>query len=267
MAATANQTVSFAQFSADFSASLSLDSDYNETTYNEESKSSFLPNETAYLKLLPGVSEKAYSLGSSFGNFTLASRGVLYDYTEDINFVSSKEGALSFKPNAGVTYEWMGNNGGTPLFVDKAIILQNDTIGILRCSYKVLGDRLKLSNADLSLTDYAVLCVVLYEDHNAISLSVSFLVSDEIPAEVSLDVVVRDMCTGDVIPGASIVIEGVQSGTTGDDGVFSPTPKIMTGQEYSIRATASGYVSSDVDFLKNDSFLIPIETTETEETE
>lgn len=252
-------TVSFAQFSADFSARLSLDSDYNEAIYNEENKSSFLPNETAYLKLLPGESTKAYYLGSSFGTLSIANKNVLYDYSEDINFILEKEATLSFVPNAGVSYSWIGNNGGTPLFVGKAVVIPSNIIGILRCSYQVMGDRLKLSNADVGLDEYNILCVVDYIGDYNISLSVSFEVGDDPGSEeIRLEVAVVDMCTGDVIPNASVIIDGLDSGVTNSDGIFYPMPTVNTGQTYDIKVTATGYQNSDADFLKNDSFTIPL---------
>lgn len=253
-------TVSFELTSLDDRTEISLDDEYNRTVYqlnDDETKSTFAPSEIAYLKLLPSSTQKPYTLGSSLGNLGLANSGIVYDYEEDINFILENKGELSFIPYGSVSYRWIGNDGGTPSFADGIINLPSDVIGILRCTYTVLGDRLKLTNADFEDNTYGVLCLAIYSPDDITSMTVNFDRGVE-PSEVFLEVQVVDMCTGDPVPNALVQVEGIDSGYTDDDGLILLNQKVVTGQEYDIRVTADDYVSTDLDFIRNDSFTIPI---------
>ncbi len=263
---TAKTTVNFGILSSRQSGTLSLDTEYNRDFYelgDTESKTVFLPEEIAYLKILPCAAALPYSLGSSLGVLTVANLNVLYDYTEDVTFVHSREGLLSFIPTGTVIYEWIGNDGGSPTFVNKGILLPTKIIGILRCTYTVLGDRLKLSDAELEDAPYSVLCVANYGTDNT-TATVNFDRGD-VPSEVSLEISVIDMCTGDPIPDATVQVAGLPSGITDETGVYSPNSKVTTGESYGLVVSASGYTTSDVDFIKNDSFTVPFVKEETEE--
>jgi len=259
-------TVNFGLTSSSESADISLDDDYNRSVYDlgeDETKSTFDPNEIAYLKLLPNAATKPYTLGSSLGDLSLANSNILYDYEEEINFVIEKTGELKYTPHGEVTYRWIGNNGGTPLFSNSLITLPSEVIGILSCSYKAMGDRLKLSNAVFTDDEYPVLCVAIYSDDDNISTTVNFD-RGAVPIDVSLEVQVLDMCTGDPIPDATVTIAGIGTGTTDENGIFSAIDKVKTGVSYEIRTSALDYVTSDLDFIKNDKFTIPIMTEEEE---
>lgn len=267
-----NLTVNFNETSSDFSADLSLDEEKNRAVYalgDTETKTTFAPTETAYLQLIPGASTESYSMGSSLGTLSVANSDVLFDYTEDISFASVNFAKLTFIPNSIVTYEWIGNDGGTPTFVNDFITVPSAVIGILRCTYQVLGDRLKLTNANLAQDEYGVLCVVIYDnikvtntDGNitpyTTSITVAFATDDSVPSEdVTLEIQVVDMCTGDPVPNANVMVTGYPAGITDANGIFLLNGTVTTGQTYNLKITATDYDDSDLDFIKNDSFTVP----------
>jgi len=266
--ASTSTTVNFALTDDADSGDISLDDAYNRSFYElgeTETKTVFAPEEIAFLKIIPGAASLPYVLGSNLGTLSLANSDVLFDFEEEIHFIISSIETLSHLPDGDVTYSWIGNDGGTPLFSGSLITITSDVIGILMCSYKTYGDRLKLSNAVSDEDEYDVLCVASYGDDNNISTTVGFS-NDEVPTEVSLEVRVIDMCTGDPIPGATVLVEGFSSGITDEDGLFNPGGKILTGSSYDILVSAPDYVTSDIDFIKNDSFTVPIIEPEDEET-
>ena len=79
---------------------------------------------------------------------------------------------------------------------------------------------------------------------------------DPVPEPTAVNIVVTDFCTGDVVAGASVYVNGSLVGTTNSAGsVYAGM--LNPGQTYTLRVTASGYTDSDNDILNNDSFTVP----------
>jgi len=255
-------TISFQTTSGEVSsASLSLDTDKNTSYYGAE-KSTFEINDIVYLKLIPGVSTQNYTLGSSYGDLILSQQDLPYLIEEFLNFENTKEIELSYIPYVlDPTYifesEWIGDDIGIILRADKKITIVSEGIGILKCTYWTLGDRLQLSNCSLSYTEYDVLCLAEFNDSSKASTSISFEGGAATTAYIS--VVVKNICNDEVIPNATVTITGAnfsQSGYTDSNGKYTTTAKGTVGSTYSILITASGYDNSNLDILKNDSFVL-----------
>ena len=251
--------VNFGGDGSSFSASLSLDAEYNEAVYLVE-KSSFEPAEIAYLKLIPGWDIKPYSLGSSFGNLQSLNKGIEFDVEEYLNFGCEDTKTLQNLPNGVVAYVWEGTNLGIPLFTGTTVTIPVSGVGRLKCTYKTLGDRLQLVNTDMGESEYEIFCAVCYDDGTKATLSVSFDDdSDNAGDPVNLEILVTDICSEEPIPNASVQIDGLGSGTTDANGIFRLGTPAIAGQTYDIKTTALNYEDSDVDFLNNDSFTVPVD--------
>lgn len=255
--ADSNLSVSFGSPISSVNPSISLDEEYNTSIYVDESKNTFFKNEIAYLKILPSWSQRNYSLESSYGTLSKLSQGISYPVEEYIDFVDESSGELSFVPSGSVSYEWIGNSLGTPLFTDNTVTITDKGVGRLKCNYNSIGDRLKLTGVDLEYEeDYDVVCAALYEDEESYKTSVNVAYTGQGVTTAKVRVIVKNICDNTIITGASVNISGLGSGTTNSDGVFVTENEGTVGATYSIKVTKSGYVSSDVDFLNNDEFVL-----------
>jgi hypothetical protein len=243
--------------------SIELDNDYFEVI-NEEERTTFLINDTVYLKIYPCFDLDNYELTSSYGSLSIATKNIIYEEEEDISFAATDEGSLSYFPYSITSYEWIGNDCGTPTFSDRNISVPSKSTGILRVVYEVKGDRLKLSNADLSGYDdgYSVLCVAEHDSGEISSLSVNFEGSDTDQVITDVNMIIKDVITEEPIPDASIVVtksgDTIFTGNANESGEIL-IPDLVRGETYNIITTAVGYFSSAEDYLNNDYFTVPTE--------
>lgn len=261
--ATKSQTITFNPFSPieEGEYSISLDDDYNQTVYDVEQISIFNPGQTVYLKIFPPYSKESYTLESSFGTLSKIQTNKVFNIKETLNFVNQDELKLLHKPDSVVDFCWIGNNIGTPSFSEQKVLLNSKKTGILKCQYSVVGDRLKLVTPVLPITDcvdedegYDVLCLGIYSE-NVAQTTVKFKREETLTSQVRI--IVRDVCTGDPIEGASVSIAGIGDGETNEQGVWQPLKELEAGKTYGIVTHASGYTSSPDDYLNNDSFVMP----------
>ena len=238
--------------------SLELDSDYNASVYGQ-SKSSFAPGETAYLRLTPGGG--AYTMACSAGTVGRAASNVPYTVEDDLTFANEKSASLSADPLNTVAWEWLGRSGGTPLFNGRSVSVASPVTAVLHCEYTASGDRLRLTvtSADMGGRDELPVVVSVVRDGETASVTVTFSTNiDEDGGDtdpVPVDIEVKSYCDDSVIAGATVYINGVSVGTTNANGMVYAG--ILTpGVEYALRVTHPDFISSDTDVLSNDRFII-----------
>jgi hypothetical protein len=241
--------------SASVSYSMSLDSDYFEIMNDGVSRTTFSYTDTVYLKVFPPSSLYDYSLFSSSGSLLVATKNILYDYEEEITFIQAATSQLGSNPEAIVSYEWIGNSGGTPTFTGQTVTISSAFTGILKVVYKIKGDRLKLSSVAEDVE--SVLCVAKYDDGVA---SITVDLEDGELTDVSI--IVKDVITEEPIPDASIVVtksgDTIFTGNANESGEIL-IPDLIRGETYDIVTTAVDYFSSAEDYLNNDYFTVPTE--------
>jgi len=128
-------TINFAseQTTTGADLSLALDTDYNTATYGQ-TKTTFAPNETAYLQLIcdktagAGAVVKMTSLGIIFEKAI----NIWYPVDEDLTFVNVDSATLGSLPSTSITWKWLGNNGGRPLFNGQIVMVSSGGVGELQ---------------------------------------------------------------------------------------------------------------------------------------
>ncbi len=73
--------------------------------------------------------------------------------------------------------------------------------------------------------------------------------------KVATSITVRDYCTGDVIPGATVSVDGKNYTANADGYVY--LGYLDAGQDYPVSISGTGYTDSGSDTLPNDSITIP----------
>jgi len=139
---------------------LELDREYIEAVYGY-TKSSFGVGETAYFRLFY-FGDDTLSYHSSAGSLSVASSNIKYAYEENVTFAMSRFGSLRHRPaDNNVAWQWLGEDGGTPVFDGRVIKLFNAVVGVLKCSYPVNGKRLALSVGSAALGEEDEISVIV----------------------------------------------------------------------------------------------------------
>lgn len=262
---TCSQNISFYRSeSVDTSASLSLslDDEKNQSVYGE-AKTSFMAGEAAYLKLL-GVSDHlkvhsktSYELGCSTGTVSKSAVNIAYPCDEDVTFRLSISEQLQQVPYGHVNWQWIGKDGGTPLFMGRTITIPAPKIGVLKCEYKSLGDRLKLivTQADMGNLNSMDVLVVVYKDGNVLA-STTVTYENDVVLPVPVELSVADFCSDEEIENVEVFIDGSFIGRTNNEGKIA-LGNLIPGQKYQLKMLREGYTDSDLDVLHNDEFTVP----------
>jgi len=102
----------------------------------------------------------------------------------------------------------------------------------------------------------------ILEDTFSITVTV-----DEVAPIVDVKLVIKDIANDSIISNANINItcEDIddfleKKGISDENGECSF--KLQSGETYQLKVTANGYISSDIDYLNNDSFTVPIPESE-----
>jgi len=243
--------------------SIALDTAKNTEVYGE-SKTTFAPNEPAYLKVLTS-SSAAYSLYiSATGFISRSGTDIPYDISEDLIFAMAASANLSYTPRqSSMDWDWLGKDPGyTPLFNNKVVSVPEEIVAVLRCDYQTLGDRWKLvipaSTLSLEGVDSLSVAVVVVQGDNSSYCTVTYS-TDGGSTPVAVDLEVSDFCSEEVIEGVQVYLDGVSKGTTNSNGRLY-LGMLVPGTTYNLKMTKSGYVDSDSDVLYNDSFTISAST-------
>jgi hypothetical protein len=257
---TGSVSVSFQRFGASGSgtsgaASIALDDAKNLQVYGQE-KSSFKANEIAYLKL---HCEPGYELHCSAGTIIKGASGIVYPYSQDLVFPLSKSESLQQLPDGMVYWQWIGKDGGTPLFLGRAVNLPSVKVGTLRCEYQSIGDRLKLVATSSDIGIHETMNVVVVVSRNGVTLtSMTVTYESGIVVTVPVELMVSDFCSDDLIDDVEVFLDGIFIGKTNTEGKIS-LGMLIPGSQHQLKMIRAGYTDSDIDVLHNDSFTVPLE--------
>lgn len=263
-------TLNFQNASSSSFYKMETDTEYNTLVYGE-SKSNFEPGDDVYLKLFPGENVETYTLYTSEGSLSVATKNILYEVEDQITFAHSKQGSFSYNPDSIISYEWLGEDGGVPVFAGQNITIPSEKTAVLKIIYKTKGDRLKLSNVSDLGADFTVVCASVFSSGGIASQTITFQgVDPDDPDDPGLDpddpeslltdvtLTVKDVITGNPIPFANVIVSGVGSGSTNENGQITFS-NLQKGQTYDVVTRATGYQDSNTDYLNNDSFTIPMD--------
>jgi len=258
---TASTTISFQNESGPDGTggsqiSMGLDAAKNAEVYGEN-KTSFAPNEMAYLFILP---HGDYQLQSSAGTVSKQGSNIPFEQSENLTFENSVSASLAHPPMGAVTsWRWLGNAGGTPLFTGRTVSVPAPVVGVLQVTYKTAGDRIGLVVTSLNgLDELPVLVVATNGDGDKANATVTFtLDGSDPPVPTPTEIEVTNFCSGDIVPGATVYIDGVDVGVTNAAGIVY-AGMLIPGRTYVLKVTGSGFTDSDKDVLNNDSFTVPV---------
>jgi len=248
--------------SGSLSTELELDSDYHISLYGSE-KSSFTKNELVYLKIKPIYTLEPYTIQTSEGTCVKNSQGNIKEFIEFLSFLNTTYEYLSQEPIGNVSTEWTVGNGGSVLKDGKIMSINSPTLGILKCTYNVYFDRLKLTTPS-NFTGTEILVIAGSELYGYSNLSITYYDEDSgegtgVITDISL--MVKDIMTDNVISGATVIISKsgiiLYTGTSDSSGQVAVIGICVTGETYDVKTTAPLYFGSDEDYLNNDSFTVP----------
>lgn len=258
---TSHVTVDFGSVDKQEDFSLDLDKNKILEAYGVDNKSTFAPEETAYLRLIRS-SDEEYNLYVSAGVINTATRNIHYSKSEDIAFPATRTESLANIPLKSVTWAWMGKAPGEPLFSRRNIRLSlaSDDIvpvGILRCEYEVNGDRLnlKVTADDMGGWDEMEVLVVAIQGERKATTRVKYdtgLGGDPVP----INLLVKDFCSDEKIVDVDVYLDGEYVGQTNGTGKIY-LGMLVPSSVHNLKMTKTGYVDSDLDVLHNDSFTVP----------
>ena len=227
--------------------SLSLDSEANN---NETSFESGTP---VYVKQFPPGD---FEMTVNIGYVEKKLKRVPYVIEEElVYFANAAIANLDHLPEGEVTYSWVGNNLGNPVFNGKVITIPESGIGVLNCTYITLYDQLMVMYEGAEAT--TVLLVVVNGTVSD-SLLITYTGIEDV-TERPVVITVKDYCSGEIVVGANI--EVTASGYPATNFITNALGQanlgnLIVGVTYSIKITATGYRDSDEDSLSNDSFTV-----------
>lgn len=269
MAKTSRVTITYVTDSAlaggGVDLSLELDAEKNQEVYGVESKTRFAPGETAYLKLISS-SDESYTIDCSYGTPRRQATNIPYSVTENLTFAKETQATLSHLPMNTVTWDWIGNDGGTPLFTNRLVEISEEDVAVLHCEYQTLGDRLRLvvSNSQMTSCGYDEISVLVHvtQGEETTSTSVTYSTAEGGGAPVPVELKVADFCDKEtMLEDVAVYIDGVNKGQTNSNGVLY-IGEYVPGTTHTLHMTKDGYRDSDADPLSNDSFMVPVPETQ-----
>ena len=211
----------------------------------------FNPGDTAFLRVHRWPLD-AYQGFTNANSLSKAATGVVYEVTEEqIIWANSQEQTLDYRPDGGVTIEWVGADPGINVSFNGKKILATNVIkaAVMLASYQTVGDRWSIT---ANFEGVALAVFIMNEVHA--TAQIRFGGEATAPVDYNLEVV--DYCTGDVLAGASVWLDGVSIGQTNSLGVIY-LGLLNPGDQHTLKIIKAGYLDSDVDNIKNDSFTVP----------
>jgi len=150
--ATASTTIVFADQAV--SLSIQLDDLLN------NNKTSFDSGATVYFLVFSVVD--AISVNTLCSSGAVTSNGTKQvDVTEIVVFENTATASLDKLPNGTVTWSWMGNAGGVPVFDGRSVTMPRNTVGVLQCSYTTTARSFALAGVTIpdNLEEFDVVVV------------------------------------------------------------------------------------------------------------
>lgn len=215
-----------------------------------DGKTSFSPGEEAFIRVIRSP-QNSYSMLSN-GTVTKVGSNVPLDVEdEEVAFDYSKEESLQYIPIpstfSGVN--WYATSPGlSPGLNGDLLQTSSEIVGIGTVDYTTLFDKWKVTTS----VGGKIIVVALMGDVKA-SLIIDFGGESE---EVELDFIVEDYCSGEVVQGAQVHIDGIFKGLTNVYGLVN-IGKYLRGSTHTVKIIKSGYTDSNLDNLRNDEFTVP----------
>lgn len=228
--------------------SLSLD------TVANKDKTTFVIGDKVYLKFLSSVDEP-YTIEVNMGTAKTEATNIHYPIEDDeITFANTNSGSLGYVPIGEVDYEWIGKSAGTPVFNGREILLDEDSVAVLNCSYKTKGNRLSVTNSEVG-----TVLVVVIQGENQASLSITFEDDEDDEEEkepVAYELDVKNYCSDASLSGVTVYLDEIDIGQTNINGIIA-LGALIPGSAHTLKMMKAGYIDSDKDKLNNDSFTVP----------
>jgi hypothetical protein len=220
----------------------------------------------AYIQQIPAGD---FTMEVNTGEVTkIASSVPILIEDEIVCFALSSEETLSYTPIPGtLTLTWEGNNIIANYIIDgKQIVLPQEIVGVARCSYQTLCDKLMVLYTG-DAVEMNVLLVVYNTYTTDSGESARNMGSILIPyageqAVRRVVLTIKDYCSGNVIPHAHVVLSGTNYAATDFTAdVYGEVDfgELIVGNTYDLAITAGGYIDSTADNLRNDSFTVEAE--------
>lgn len=233
----------------DDAITLELDSDAN------EDETTFASGKPAYVRQFP---PGEYSTVVNVGTVKKRLRRVSYTVEkEKVYFQNSETANLTYLPEGGVSYAWIGTDFGEPVFNGRVITAHSVIVGVLECTYVTLYDQLMVMYSGIE--DTTVLLAVMNEateDQDFLRISYEGVESATTRPVI---ITVKNYCSNEVVENASIALSAIGYPTTyfiTDAEGKADLGNLTVGVTYNIKITAVGYRDSDVDSLSNESFTV-----------
>lgn len=150
--ATASTTIVFADPA--ISLSMQLDDQMN------NNKTSFDSGATVYFLVFSAMNDIDINTLCSSGAVTAnGTKQVVIEQT--VVFENTSTASLDNLPDGTVTWSWMGNVGGVPVFDGQSVTLPRNTVGVLQCSYTTTARSFALAGVTIpaNLDEFDVVVV------------------------------------------------------------------------------------------------------------
>jgi len=246
--ASANLTVTFSKETDSVGFELELDEVLN------NGQTTFAPGDSAYIKVYPGGHSPNYS--STMGNITVLATNkyetIPAEGFEYLVFARDSEQSVSHIIKDISDLKWCGRIPSVPVqFGETKIFFSEEVSCVMKLVYRTTYDSWKLSGVNVP-------CRVLVEaikdsEDRYGSMTVDFTEGEIEDSADRIYLTVRDTCTQQIIPGATVEINNTVY-TTDANGRIDLGP-LKTGT-YPVRITAQNYQDSDKDRIGNDELVI-----------
>jgi hypothetical protein len=218
----------------------------------------FIIGTSAFLRVSRNPKTEPYTMFKSGGSLSCVGTNIPYSVTDEIViFANTKEATLDHYPS-GFSYTWLGNNPGVSVSITgKVITLSTEAVAVMKCSYTTYDDRWELIFDE----EGQVVVVAVMDDassYTTVTFGTALTSEGEIPEPQYYELTVKDYCSEEVVPAATVWLDDVEIGATDPNGIV-PLGELVPGSEHTLKISKSGYQDSDLDNLKNDTFTVPIE--------
>jgi hypothetical protein len=245
--ANANLQVTFSKESDSVGFELELDEVLN------NGKSTFSPGDSVYIKVYPGGHNPTHN--STMGNITILATNKYETIPatgfEYLVFARDSEQSVSHIIKDIVDLRWCGYIPNVPpIFGETKISFSEEVSCVMKLIYRTTYDSWKLSGVNVPCR---VLVEAINEDEDRYgSITIDFTENEEESTD-RVYLTVRDACTQQIIPNATVEINGAVY-VTDANGRVDLGP--LAAGTYPIRITAENYQDSDKDRIGNDELVI-----------